>query len=62
MTDKLPNNQSSELVLTGDLKAKIDDIWKTFWSNGITDTLEILRQIYLGLLSIYYTFQPNFQQ
>jgi type I restriction enzyme M protein len=32
-------------VLTGDLRNQIDRIWDAFWSGGITDTLEVLRQL-----------------
>ncbi|WP_411875300.1 hypothetical protein [Vulcanococcus limneticus] len=32
-------------VLTGELRNQIDRIWDAFWSGGITDTLEVLRQL-----------------
>jgi type I restriction enzyme M protein len=32
-------------VLTGDIKAKIDKIWNTFWSGGISNPLSVIEQI-----------------
>jgi hypothetical protein len=32
-------------VLTGELRNQIDRIWDAFWSGGITDTMEVLRQL-----------------
>lgn len=32
-------------MVTGDLKNKIDDIWNTFWSGGITNPLTVVEQI-----------------
>jgi len=33
------------LVLTGELKSKIDRIWDAFWSGGISNPLEVMEQI-----------------
>jgi type I restriction enzyme M protein len=32
-------------VITGDLKSKIDRIWDSFWSGGISNPLEVIEQI-----------------
>ena len=32
-------------MLTGDIKAKIDKIWNTFWSGGISNPLSVIEQI-----------------
>ncbi len=32
-------------VITGDLKAKVDRIWDSFWSGGISNPLEVIEQI-----------------
>ncbi len=32
-------------VITGELKAKIDRIWDSFWSGGISNPLEVIEQI-----------------
>jgi type I restriction enzyme M protein len=31
-------------VITGELKSKIDRIWETFWTGGITNPLEVIEQ------------------
>jgi type I restriction enzyme M protein len=30
------------VVITGDLKSKIDSIWNAFWSGGIANPLEVI--------------------
>ena len=35
----------SGLVITGELKSKIDRIWNDFWSWGISNPLEVIEQI-----------------
>lgn len=30
-------------MITGELKSKVDKIWETFWTGGITNPLEIGR-------------------
>lgn len=32
-------------MVTGDLKSKIDKIWETFWTGGITNPLSVIEQI-----------------
>ncbi|BAX96796.1 DNA methyltransferase [Mycobacteroides stephanolepidis] len=32
-------------MITGDLKSKVDRIWDTFWSGGISNPLEVIEQI-----------------
>jgi type I restriction enzyme M protein len=32
-------------VITGDLKSKIDRVWDSFWSGGISNPLEVIEQI-----------------
>ena len=32
-------------MLTGDLKSKIDQIWNAFWSGGIANPIEVIKQI-----------------
>ncbi len=32
-------------MITGELKAKIDQIWNTFWTGGITNTITIVEQL-----------------
>jgi len=29
-------------VITGELKSKVDKIWETFWTGGITNPLEVI--------------------
>ncbi len=36
---------SLTLVITGDLKSKIDTVWNAFWSGGISNPLEVIEQI-----------------
>ncbi len=30
-------------MITGDLKNKIDKIWETFWTGGITNPLDVIK-------------------
>lgn len=32
-------------VITGEIKSKIDQIWNSFWSGGISNPLEIMEQM-----------------
>jgi type I restriction enzyme M protein len=32
-------------MLTGEIRSKIDRIWDTFWSGGISNPLEVIEQI-----------------
>ena len=36
---------SLTLVITGELKSKVDSIWDAFWSGGISNPLEVIEQI-----------------
>ena len=31
-------------MITGELRSKVDKIWETFWSGGITNPLEVIEQ------------------
>jgi type I restriction enzyme M protein len=33
------------LVITGDLKSKIDRVWDSFWSGGISNPLQVIEQV-----------------
>ena len=37
--------ETSESVLTGELRNKVDAIWNAFWSGGISNPLEVLEQL-----------------
>lgn len=39
------HSSSLTLVITGDLKSKIDTVWNAFWSGGISNPLEVIEQI-----------------
>lgn len=32
-------------MITGELKSKVDKLWTTFWSNGISNPLSVIEQI-----------------
>ena len=32
-------------VVTGELKSKIDAVWNSFWSGGISNPLEVMEQL-----------------
>src|SRR5882757_9702515 len=32
-------------VITGELKTKVDRVWESFWSGGISNPLEVMEQI-----------------
>src|SRR5665213_2533543 len=34
-----------EIMLTGDLRSKIDAVWNAFWAGGIANPLEVIEQI-----------------
>lgn len=40
----LKNTIQGESMITGELKNKIDRIWETFWTGGITNPLEVIEQ------------------
>ena len=31
-------------MITGELRTKVDKIWETFWTGGITNPLEVIEQ------------------
>ena len=31
-------------MITGELRSKVDKIWETFWTGGITNPLEVIEQ------------------
>ena len=33
-----------ELMITGELRNKVDKIWETFWTGGITNPLDVIEQ------------------
>lgn len=33
-----------QLMITGELRSKVDKIWETFWTGGITNPLEVIEQ------------------
>ncbi len=32
-------------MITGELKSKVDKLWTTFWSNGVSNPLSVIEQI-----------------
>ena len=32
-------------MITGELKSKVDRLWETFWSNGISNPLSVIEQV-----------------
>ena len=32
-------------MITGDIKNKVDQIWSTFWSGGVSNPLSVIEQI-----------------
>ena len=34
-----------EIMITGNIKSQIDQIWNAFWSGGISNPLEVIEQI-----------------
>ena len=39
-------------MLTGELKNKVDKIWESFWTGGITNPLDVIEQLSLNNLLI----------
>ena len=31
-------------MITGELRSKVDKIWETFWTGGLTNPLEVIEQ------------------
>lgn len=50
-------------MITGDIKSKIDAIWNTFWTGGISNPLEVIEQItyllFLRRLDDLHTLEEN---
>lgn len=50
-------------MITGELKSRIDRIWDTFWSGGISNPLEVIEQItyllFLKRLDDLHTLEEN---
>ena len=42
---KLYHRAELELMITGEIKNRIDSIWDTFWTGGITNSITILEQM-----------------
>ena len=58
-----PPPGSLHLMITGDLKSKIDRIWDAFWSGGISNPLEVIEQItYLLFIKRLDDLQINAQE
>ena len=53
----------TQIMLTGDLKSKIDQIWNAFWSGGIANPIEVIEQItyllFLRRLDDLHTLEEN---
>ena len=45
MSEQNNLKETTESVLTGDLRNKVDAIWDVFWSGGISNPLEVLEQL-----------------
>jgi type I restriction enzyme M protein len=43
--NKYKRNLRVIYVITGEIKSKIDQIWNAFWSDGISNPLEVMEQI-----------------
>lgn len=39
------NESGSRVVITGELKSKVDQLWNAFWSGGISNPLSVIEQI-----------------
>jgi type I restriction enzyme M protein len=39
------HNWASLGMITGELKSKVDKLWTTFWSNGVSNPLSVIEQI-----------------
>ena len=37
-------------MITGELRNKIDKIWETFWTGGITNPLDVIEQFTLSII------------
>ena len=39
------HNWASLDMITGEWKSKVDKLWTTFWSNGVSNPLSVIEQI-----------------
>ena len=50
-------------MITGELRSKIDALWNTFWTGGISNPLEVIEQItyllFLRRLDDLHTLEEN---
>ncbi|MGI8432441.1 MAG: type I restriction-modification system subunit M N-terminal domain-containing protein, partial [Chthoniobacterales bacterium] len=50
-------------MLTGDIRAQIDQIWNAFWTGGISNPLEVIEQItyllFIRRLDDLHTLEEN---
>lgn len=48
------SKDKENIILTGELKNKVDKIWKLFWTGGITNPLGVIEQFtYFMFVSFY---------
>ena len=48
------SKDKENIMLTGELKNKVDKIWESFWTGGITNPLDVIEQFtYLMFVSFY---------
>ena len=45
MIDDLMETGRDEIMITGELKSKVDQIWDTMWSGGISNPLSVIEQL-----------------
>ena len=45
LTPHLTSNLQFYIMITGEIKTRIDSIWDTFWTGGITNSITILEQM-----------------
>jgi type I restriction enzyme M protein len=50
-------------MITGTIKSQIDQVWNTFWTGGISNPLEVIKQItyllFLRRLDDLHTLEEN---
>lgn len=37
--------QGGLIVITGELKSRIDSLWEIFWTGGLTNPLDVIEQM-----------------
>ena len=45
LSEQIAPGITTESVLTGNLREKVDGIWDAFWSSGISNPLEVLAEL-----------------